>query len=146
MVKKIAPDHIKDFCDSFSNGDKIFEEIKNKYEGDFSFVYRVVCSCKNSLFWIYKDEHPTIVLECSKCKKRITAYDLKNYPLAIKLNENYALKLVFINSCPVYVNYEYSDEYLYNDDVSFDNNDITWCRVMAYNEGHIQIILDDETI
>ncbi len=84
MVKKIAPDHIIDFCDSFSNGDKIFEKIKNKYEGDFSFVYRVVCSCKNSLFWIYKDEHPTIVLECSKCKKRITAYDLKNYPLAIK--------------------------------------------------------------
>lgn len=45
----------------------------------------------------------------------------------------------------VYVNYEYSDEYKYEDDVDFDLNDIVWAKVFIKKGDSINKILDDET-
>ena len=145
MRKIVAPDHIKEFCRDDIEGDNVFEELKTGYEDSFSNVFKVVCTCNNPDFWIYGDEHPTIILECAECKRRITAYDLKYYPSAIKLDESYELKRLNEKKQPVYVNYEYSDEYLYSKDVSFDNNDITWCKIFVNDNGVIKKILDDET-
>lgn len=43
------------------------------------------------------------------------------------------------------MNYEYSDEFLYEDDVEFDVNDITWAKVFISNGSELIKILDDET-
>lgn len=75
----------------------------------------------------------------------ITVYDLKYYPAAIKLNKNFIISKVNERFVQVYVNYEYDDEFLYEDDVEFDANDITWGKVFIENNGELKKILDDET-
>ena len=60
--------------------DVFFQNLKQEYEGDFSYVDKVICDCKNDKFIIYKDNHPTVIAECCLCKKRIVIYDLSYYP------------------------------------------------------------------
>lgn len=46
----------------------------------------------------------------------------------------------------VYVNYEYSDEFMSEGDVEFDENDITWAKAFIVDRGKLCKILDDETV
>lgn len=75
----------------------------------------------------------------------ITVYDLKYYPSAVKLNKDYTLNQINKDSVFVYVNYEYDDEFLYEEDVEFDADDITWGKVFILNNNYLIKILDDET-
>ncbi|MBD5544708.1 MAG: hypothetical protein HDR01_10855 [Lachnospiraceae bacterium] len=50
----------------------------------------------------------------------VTAYDLKYYPASVKLDKDYVLNKVNENSVFVYVNYEYNDEFLYEEDVELN--------------------------
>lgn len=99
------------------------------YEGEYSYVYKVTCKCNNNKFMVYKDSHPTVIVECCACKRRIIVYDLSFYPSATKLSKEYTMHCVSDSATEVYVNYEYSDEYKYEDDVDFDLNDIVWAKV-----------------
>ncbi len=72
-------------------------------------------------------------------------YDLKFYPAATKLNKQFTISKVDERLVQVYVNYEYDDEFLYEDDVEFDANDITWGKVFIADRDELKKILDDET-
>ena len=76
---------------------------------------------------------------------KITIYDLKYYPAAIKLDDNCPLSKVYHEPVSVFMNYEYSDEYLYEDDVAFDINDVVWGKVFIRVNNSLIKILDDET-
>ncbi|MBD5088431.1 MAG: hypothetical protein HDT30_06405 [Clostridiales bacterium] len=144
MIKQSAPDHVIKYCYK-DNSDCFYSYLCETYEGGYSNVYKLKCSCNCKKFLVYQDAHPSIFAECCNCGKMITVYDLENYPAATKLKENFTLKKADENSVFVYVNYEYSDEYLYEDDVEFDVNDITWAKVFILNSGELIKILDDET-
>lgn len=144
MKKIIAPTHVENYCNDVE-GDIYFKKLKQEYAGDYSYLYKIICNCKNDKFIIYKDSHPSLYAECCLCKKRITIYDLSEYPAAIKLDKAYDLNRIADFQYELYVNYEYSDEYLYEDDVVFDNNDITWVRAFVRTDAGIIKILDDET-
>lgn len=75
----------------------------------------------------------------------ITVYDLQYYPSAVKLDGDGNFDKVVENPVPVYMNYEYSDEFMFEDDVMFDENDITWAKVFIADNGKLRMILDDET-
>jgi hypothetical protein len=68
----------------------------------------------------------------------ITLYDLSYYPSAVKLDKKYSLEQVQKYPILAYVNYEYDDEYLTEDDVDFDVNDITWAKVFINENGNIK--------
>ena len=145
MSKIVAPRHILDYCSINDEGDKLFQKLKDMYEGEYSYVYKVTCKCNNNKFMVYKDSHPTVIVECCACKRRIIVYNLSFYPSATKLSKEYTMHCVSDSATEVYVNYEYSDEYKYEDDVDFDLNDIVWAKVFIKKGDSINKILDDET-
>ena len=145
MSRIIAPRHILDYCSIDDEGEKVIQKLKEMYEGDFSYVYKVKCECSNDKFVVYKDSHPTVIAKCCACKRRIIVYDLSFYPSATKLNKEYTMHCLTDSATELYVNYEYSDEYKYEDDVDFDLNDIVWAKVFIKKNVSINKILDDET-
>lgn len=144
MEKIVAPNHIQNYCNNVDE-DLFLNNIKQEYGGEFSFVYKVVCDCKNDKFNLYKNNNPSLFAECSLCKKRITIYELSRYPAAVKLDKKYDLNCITDYESELYVNYEYSDEFIYEEDVQFDNNDITWARAFIMKDNNIIKVLDDET-
>lgn len=142
-MKIIAPEHVAKYC-YIDNDDKCYFDLAQQYKGDCSYVYKIKCTCGCKNFAVYKDKHPTIIAECNECKKKILIYDLANYPSSVKLNKDYAL-IKICDKSPIYVNYEYDDEYLFEEDVVFDVNDITWAKVFVITDNQLQIALDDET-
>ena len=144
MRKIIAPIHIVDYC-SIEYKDDAFQKLQQAYNDDFSYVYKVKCTCNSTRFFIYLDDHPTVIAECSICKKKIIIYDLSFYPAATKLDESYVMHRIFDTANELYVNYEYSDEYLYYKDVDFNPNDITWAKAFVKKDEQLIKILDDET-
>ena len=138
-----APTHVLDFCITDFN-DNSFIELNNKFGDDSSYVYKIRCLCGNDKFIVYKDNHPTVIAQCCNCKKKITIYDLSFYPAATKIKKEYEFDEIDSNVA-VYVNYEYDDEYMYEDDVDFDLNDISWAKVFIQREDKLRMILDDET-
>ena len=66
---------------------KLFQKLKDMYEGEYSYVYKVTCKCNNNKFMVYKDSHPTVIVECCACKRRIIVYNLSFYPSATKLSK-----------------------------------------------------------
>lgn len=143
MIKK-APNHVIKYC-CIDKKDLYFKHLCDMYQDVNSFVYKLKCTCNCEKFIVYHDEHPSVFAKCNDCKKMITVYDLKNYPSAVKLNNDYNLKELYENSIHVYMNYEYDDEYMYEEDVEFDNDDITWGKVFVLKDNQLMKILDDET-
>lgn len=146
-MKKCAPFHIKDFC-WCAKEDKAYNQLVDEYEDDYHFVYKIECACGNKKFEVYKDDHPTVVLRCSNCRRNITVYDLEYYPAATKLKEEMERNQIVNqedNLFNVYAIYEYSDEF--EDDSEFDANDITWCFVFITDIKSRKLIklVDDET-
>lgn len=144
MMKPSAPNHVIEYCHIDEN-DSCFSHLCNTYKGANSFVYKLKCTCNCEKFIVYKDEHPSVFAKCNNCGKMITVYDLKYYPSAVKLNKDYTLNQINKDSVFVYVNYEYDDEFLYEEDVEFDADDITWGKVFILNNNYLIKILDDET-
>lgn len=144
MMEHNAPNHIIEYCYK-DDTDNYFLYLCKHYETENSFVYKLRCTCSCKKFIVYQDKQPSIFAECTKCGRRITVYDLDYYPSAVKLKKDF--DLVKVNDEPVfvYVNYEYDDEYLYEEDVEFDANDITWGKVFVSNDNELIKILDDET-
>ena len=68
--KIIASSHVEIYC-SDVKADIFFQRLKHEYSGDYSYLYKIICNCKNDLFLIYKDNHPSLFAECSSCKKRL---------------------------------------------------------------------------
>ena len=140
-----APEHVVRFCYR-DKSDAFFLRLCEKYERQNSFLYKLKCTCDCKKFVVYKDAHPSVLAECSNCGKVITVYDLDHYPSAIKLKKDFVLNKVDENPVSVYVNYDYDDEFLYEEDVEFDANDITWAKVFIVNSRNELIrVLDDET-
>lgn len=144
---KYAPLHIKNYC-FIDKDDEAYRRLVNEYQDDYHFVYKVRCSCCSDKFKVYKDDHPTVIIKCSNCNKKITVYDLKYYPSAIKLEDE--LKVEQVSYCNnsifnVYSIYEYSDDL--DDEIGFDENDITWCVIFIKEIKNNRIIklIDDET-
>lgn len=140
----IAPKHVSEYC-IIDEHDEVFKELKHSLEDAFSYVYKIRCNCGNTRFLVYSDAHPSVYAKCSLCHKMIALYDLSYYPSAVKLDKKYSLEKVQKYPVLAYVNYEYDDEYLTEDDVDFDVNDITWAKVFINENGNIKKILDDET-
>ena len=138
-----APSHILNFCVRDIE-DKTYVSLNEKYGDDFSYVYKIKCLCGNEKFMVYRDDHPSIFAKCCNCKKMITVYDLSFYPAAVKLNKEFELEMVD-SGVTVYVNYEYNDEYMFEDDVEYDENDISWAKAFIQNGENVKMILDDET-
>lgn len=144
MMEQNAPNHIIEYCYK-DNTDDCFLYLCKHYETENSFVHKLRCTCGCNKFIVYKDKHPSIFAECANCGKVITVYDLAYYPSAVKLKKDFNLTKVDDAPVLVYVNYEYDDEYLYEEDVEFDANDVTWGKVFIANNNEIKKILDDET-
>lgn len=142
-MKRSAPDHIRKNC--CIGSDPLYLYLCDMYESETSFVYKLKCDCGCEKFEVYQDAHPTFYARCCECMKMITVYDLEYYPTAIKLNGDYDVNKVVEDTVYVYVNYEYDDESMYEDDVEFDENDITWAKVFIAGNGGLKKILDDET-
>ena len=134
MMKRSAPKHVMEYCHIDKN-DLCFLQLCYIYEGTNSFVYKLKCICNCEKFIVYQDKHPSVFAKCNNCGKMITVYDLKYYPSAVKLNKDYILNQLNESAVSVYVNYEYDDEFLYEEDVEFDDNDIIWGRVFALNNN-----------
>ena len=143
-MEPIAPNHIKKYCVK-DNTDPWYLYLYKKFASKTSFVYKVKCTCHCERFEVYQDAHPSIFAKCCNCGNMITVYDLKFYPAATKLNKQFTISKVDERTVQVYVNYEYDDEFLYEDDVEFDANDITWGKVFIANSDELKKILDDET-
>ena len=143
-MKIVAPDHIVDYCYRETK-DMTYMYLNEKYGGEWSHIYKIRCSCNCDNFIVYKDAHPSVFAKCCQCGKILTIYDLRFYPAAIKLETEYPQEQIGDEAVNVYANYEYSDESLYEEDVSFDQNDVTWGKVFIKNENDLRIILDDET-
>ncbi|MHC1686073.1 MAG: hypothetical protein AB6733_24615 [Clostridiaceae bacterium] len=149
MIKS-CPKHVEGFIDLIESGEKY--RINNLDQlNDYTFPYEIKCSCSNKIFKIFVDEHPTVVVQCNSCGKNIIVYDLKYYPAATKIKEEFYLKKYIssfgdeiFNVCAVY---EYSDEFEYEDDVEFDENDVSWCVIYGYglNSREVFEIINDET-
>ena len=144
MNKIIAPSHIEKYCKIVQN-DKFYIELRDRFASDYSYVYKIICNCNNEKFVIYKSNQPSIYAICNKCKNKIVVYDLLQYPAAVVLNKTYDFVRITDLESELYMNYEYSDEYLYENDVDFDNNDISWARAFITDKTNLKIILDDET-
>lgn len=145
MTKK-APLHIKAFC-TVDNEDETYKKLVAEYEDNNHFVYKAQCSCSNTTFRVYTDEHPTVLIRCIKCNKEITVYDLQYYPAAVKLDDEAKMKQISFqqnSAFYVYPIYEYGD---FDEDMGFDENDISWCVVFIRDvkESTLIKIIDDET-
>lgn len=146
-MDRVAPKHIFDYCVEDSK-DSTYMHMKNKYEDNYSFAYKIKCSCGNEKFIVFEDLHPSIYCKCIKCNKNIIVYDLQYYPAAIKLNCPYERKEIRIHNETeflLYVVYEYSNEFEEKKDVEFDQDDITWAKVFIKGNSCFEMILDDET-
>lgn len=144
MMEQNAPNHVIEYCYKDDTDDD-FLYLCNHYESENSFVHKLRCTCSCNKFTVYKDKHPSVLAECANCGKVITVYDLAYYPSAVKLKKDFNLIKVDDSPVCVYVNYEYDDEYLYEEDVEFDANDVTWGKVFIANNNELKKILDDET-
>lgn len=145
-MKKSAPVHIKNYC-VVDNADKIYKHLVKEYEDENHFVHKVKCSCCNTKFEVYIDEHPTVMIKCAECNKEIIVYDLDYYPAAIKLDDKLQMKQVSYQNNSIFIVYSI---YEYGDldvDVEFDENSISWCTVFIKDsENNILIkLIDDET-
>ena len=143
-MEQSAPNHIIEYCYK-DDSDDYFIHLRKHYETENSFVYKLRCTCGCNKFIVYQDKHPSVFADCTNCGKMITVYDLAYYPSAVKLKKEFALTKVDVSPVSVYVNYEYDDEYLYEDDVEFEANDITWGKVFIGINNELIKILDDET-
>ena len=146
-MNQCSPEHINKYCYIPDNNDNVFQELVRKLGSDYLFVFKVKCTCENDGFFVYKDKHPTVELDCPVCNENISVYDLKYYPCAVKLNEDYVLDKVSNDLYCVYVAFEYSNEFEEEDDVEFDINDISWCYVYVKNITTNELIelVNDET-
>ena len=146
IMKDNAPVHIKKFCYE-DYEDKTYCELREKYQDEVHFTWKIKCECGETKFKVLMDEHPSVFCKCSNCGKDITVYDLANYPAATKLKEELEEEQISIEDAEdfnVYVMYEYSDEFE-EDDEEFDQNDITWAIAYIGNGDILEKILDDET-
>lgn len=146
-MKESAPKHVEKFCIKDME-DKVYCQLSDEYQDDYTFVYKIKCTCGCNSFTVYKDEHPSITAKCQDCRRTICIYDLKYYPCAVKLNHDYETYPISINQheiFSVYVIYEYSDEFEIEDDVAYDPNDIVWARAFVRYDDILEEILDDET-
>ena len=71
----------------------------------------------------------------------MTIYDLKYYPCAVKLDEKCEKVKINEVASEIYVCYEYSDD----EDIPFDENDVTWGLAFLKQGKNLIKILDDET-
>lgn len=145
-----CPEHLEGLCEKLKNPSKYSINYCDELS-EYTFAYEIKCSCQNTEFMIYKDEHPTVIVECNCCAKKITIYNLDYYPAATKLKKEFPLEKYISQSNDelfnVCVLYEYSDEFEYEDDVDFDRNDISWCVVYGYGLKSKKVfeIINDET-
>ena len=144
MMKQNAPSHVVEYC-CIDKKDLFFRNLCDMYQDVNSFVYKLKCTCDCDKFIVYQDEHPSVFAKCNYCEKMITVYDLKYYPSAVKLNKDYTLKKLYEHAVLVYMNYEYDDEFMFEEDIEFDTEDITWGKVFVLNDNQLIKILDDET-
>lgn len=144
-MDKLAPNHVIEYCDNVKQN--CFVEIYEKYNDFYHRVYQIKCSCHCDEFRIYMDDCPTVIAECSRCKKRIVLYDLDKYDASEKpswikwrspnkFEYSYADETLF-NIC---VMYEYSDDFSSYDDLS-------WFTAWGYNRNidNVFEIITDET-
>jgi len=145
-MKRTTPENVNKYCYAPKNDDA-YLRLAQEYEDGYTFVYKIKCICENQHFFVYKDKHPTVELKCNKCSEHISVYDLKYYPCAVKLNKEYPLKLVSNDLYCVYVVFEYSNESEDEEDVPFDDNDITWCYIYIKNiiANEVIELINDET-
>lgn len=147
-MKRCAPSHINKYCYIYQN-EKIYKLLSEKYEDEYTFLYKIRCSCNNTKFKVYRNEQSTVMLKCPVCKNKIVVYDLSYYPGATKIGNNIELEKIIYKEqelFDVYVLYEYDDEFEQENDVEFNNNSISWCYAyILSNEGLIQILNDETT-
>ena len=145
-MKATAPVHIKKFCYE-DNEDNSYCELREEYQDEYTFVWKIKCECGETKFKVFQDEHPSIFCKCGSCGQDITVYELSNYPAATKLADELEAEQVCIEDTEdfhVYAIYEYSDEFE-EDDEEFDQNDITWAYAYVGSDDILEEILDDET-
>jgi hypothetical protein len=101
------------------------------------------------MFQVSLSAEPMAIAHCKKCRRNIKVYDLSQYPSASVSPHRSELKLVdqvhpsLGDNYPVFVMYEYPEP---EDDVDYDNNDISWCQVFIGSSTENLIkVLDDET-
>ena len=114
---------------------------------DFHFYYQVKCSCDAIWFHVQTSSKPNVIAICRSCGKRITVYDIPNYPAGVQSQKTSEVLEVQHpegeNVLKVFVMYEYGE---LDDDQEFDRNDISWCQVFVQNESETLVkIVDDET-
>lgn len=146
-MNESAPKHIQDFCFKDLN-DTLYRQICDRYQDEYTFVYKIKCNCGESKFQVFRDNQPSVFLKCDCCGKIITAYDLDFYPSATKIKKKFERERVTLGSLnifDVYVVYQYDDEFEIEEDVKFDQNDISWGIIFIASDGIMQKILDDET-
>lgn len=141
-----APDHIKKYVTPVAGENKYFED---RIDSAFTFAYEVCCSCGGIEFTVYKTSEPKVTAVCAACGRKITVYDLTEYPCAVPLGveeEPEKVRNEGHDRFRVAVIFEYSDEFAL-DDNEFDENDVTWCQVYVYDTASAQsiMIVDDET-
>ncbi len=144
-----APEHIQDYCKEIDE-QSVFYDLYESFSDEYTFLYKIVCTCGCDEFSVCTDEHPTAIAECTSCKNKFTLYDLALYPNAFKLSKQYEMKKFRSESgseifklCTMF---EYSDEFDF-DDEEFDVNDITAFSLFAFDpsDGEKLTIIDDET-
>lgn len=137
---KYAPNHIKDFC-FCDKKDETYQRLSKKFKSSYTSINKIRCICGNNSFHVYKDLHPTVLLNCSICDNAIVVYDLKYYPSANKTNNSFPFEHVTymgISIFEVYAIYEYSEDFESNDDIS-------WCYIYIKSDNNLIELINDET-
>jgi len=135
---KYYPSHIDK--ENIEATDRFLEKSNTSHH-----YYKLICSCKGSLFYLFESDKHTIKALCHHCLNSILVYDLSKYPCALKLSgiETFApIKETEKVPAAVYVGYEYGE---IDEDQEPNENDITWCSVFIETEGILVKVFDDET-
>ena len=129
--------------------DGFVKDASAVFDGDASPVhkyYSLWCACGCRSFFIRISNLRSVIARCASCQHDIVVYDLQMYPTAIKTRgeEVFApLPADIDQPSIVYVLYEYSEP---EEDVEFDQDDISWCQVFVKGDsGEIVKVFDDET-
>ena len=137
----LEPTHVADYCYR-DYSDRIFLRLLDVYDGLYTTINIIKCSCGNNRFVVYIDPNPTVEIVCKCCLKRISVYDLAYYPAAVKCpKDNDVFSIVHLDSqseFKVYAIYEYSDDY-------DGENDVSWCHVYISTDDDLIEIVNDET-
>jgi len=134
-----CPDHIKHALIAIYG-------VSGEQADGYHFCFRLVCDgCGSNVFRLFIGDKKSVKADCAGCSARFLVYDLALYPAATKEKGGETFGQVGASGQKpgsVYVQYEYGE---LDEDMEFDPNDITWCKVWFDNGNGLANVLDDET-